>query len=90
MQIARKNLRIIKAPLPNRVPGALSQDLGINLTFPKDLCDLAIGVVIEACQPNDRVAAISWGLDVFYEVVVAAAEHHTPLGWLGEDGLRHE
>jgi hypothetical protein len=68
----------------------LAQDLGINLTLPKNLRDLAIGVVIQAGQPNDRVAAIFWGLDVFHEVVVAAAEHHTPLGWLGEDGLRHE
>ena len=90
MQIARENLRIIKAPLPDRVPGALPQDLGINLTLPKDLCDLAIGVVIQAGQPNDRVAAIFWGLDVFHEVFVAAAKDHATLGWLGKDGLRHE
>jgi len=80
VQVAGEHLRVIEAPLADRLPGALAKDPSIHITLPEHLCDLTVGVVIQTGQSHHGVAAfLFWRPDLLNQVVVAAAVNHATL-----------
>ena len=69
IQIGREQLRLVKAAFGDRFPRLAGDDLAVDLAFPEHLEGLALGVVVDAREANQRAFAGALGRDgVFNEI----------------------
>jgi hypothetical protein len=59
MQVSREESRRVEAALGQVVPAGACQNLGIDFGLPEDFEGLALGVVVEAREPNQ--GSVVWG-----------------------------
>jgi hypothetical protein len=73
----REEARLVEPLLPHPAPGVVAQDLGVDLLLPERLELLALGVVVEAGQADERLLRGGrWRDDLFYEVLAGADANH--------------
>src|SRR2546426_676038 len=70
MQIGRKPLRWVKAPLCNVLPIGPGHDLSIELLFPKHFQFGTLGVVVQTREPHHRLFRRSCRADNFFDQVL--------------------